>query len=60
MGNEQVDNKKTTTNNKQHKPKPKQIMWEMDMIEVVNLSFLQVIWCATFQPLTQHVSIARK
>jgi hypothetical protein len=58
MGNEQVDNKKTTTINKQHKPK--QIMWEMDMIKVVNLSFLQVIWCATFQPLTQHVSIARK
>jgi hypothetical protein len=31
------------------------------MIEVVNPYSLQAnIWCATFQPLTQHMSITKK
>jgi hypothetical protein len=35
-------------------------MREMNMIEVVNPSSLRVnIWCAIFQPLTQHMLIAR-
>jgi hypothetical protein len=35
-------------------------MWEMNTIEVVNMFALRTnIWCATFQPLTQNVSIAK-
>jgi hypothetical protein len=40
--------------------KPKQIMWEMNTIKTINMSFWRAnIWCATSQPLTQHVSIVR-